>query len=35
MIYVAKKDMIYVVKRDGRIMPFNLEKIKTAILKAF
>ncbi len=27
--------MIYVVKRDGRIMPFNLEKIKTAILKAF
>ena len=27
--------MIYVVKRDGRVMPFNLEKIKTAILKAF
>lgn len=27
--------MIYVEKRDGRIMPFNLEKIKTAILKAF
>ena len=27
--------MIYVVKRDGRKMPFNTEKIKNAILKAF
>ena len=27
--------MIYVVKRDGRQMPFNTEKIKNAILKAF
>lgn len=27
--------MIYVIKRDGRQMPFNTEKIKNAILKAF
>ena len=27
--------MIYVIKRDGRKMPFNTEKIKQAILKAF
>ena len=27
--------MIYVIKRDGRTMPFNTEKIKKAILKAF
>ena len=27
--------MIYVIKRDGRQMPFNTEKIKDAILKAF
>ena len=27
--------MTYVVKRDGRHMPFNTEKIKQAILKAF
>lgn len=27
--------MIYVIKRDGRVMPFNTEKIKNAILKAF
>ena len=27
--------MIYVIKRDGRKMPFNTEKIKNAILKAF
>ena len=27
--------MIYVIKRDGREMPFNTEKIKQAILKAF
>ena len=27
--------MTYVIKRDGRQMPFNTEKIKNAILKAF
>ena len=27
--------MIYVIKRDGRTMPFNTKKIKDAILKAF
>lgn len=27
--------MIQVIKRDGRTMPFNTEKIKNAILKAF
>jgi len=27
--------MIYVIKRDGRQMPFDTEKIKKAILKAF
>ena len=27
--------MIYVIKRDGRKMPFDTEKIKNAILKAF
>ena len=27
--------MIYVIKRDGRQMPFDTEKIKGAILKAF
>ena len=27
--------MIYVIKRDGRKMPFDTEKIKQAILKAF
>lgn len=27
--------MIYVIKRDGRQMPFDTEKIKEAILKAF
>ena len=27
--------MIYVIKRDGRKMPFETEKIKNAILKAF
>ena len=27
--------MTYVVKRDGRKMPFDTEKIKDAILKAF
>ena len=27
--------MIYVIKRDGRQMPFDTEKIKDAILKAF
>ena len=27
--------MIYVIKRDGRQMPFDTEKIKNAILKAF
>ena len=27
--------MIYVIKRDGRQKPFNTEKIKNAILKAF
>ena len=27
--------MIYVIKRDGRKMPFDTEKIKDAILKAF
>lgn len=27
--------MSYVIKRDGRKVPFNSEKIKTAILKAF
>lgn len=26
---------MYVVKRDGRKMPFNTEKIKKAILKSF
>ena len=26
--------MIYVIKRDGRQMPFNTEKIKNAILQA-
>ena len=26
--------MIYVIKRDGRKMPFNTEKIKQAILRA-
>jgi anaerobic ribonucleoside-triphosphate reductase len=27
--------MIYVIKRDGRTMPFDTKKIKNAILKAF
>lgn len=27
--------MIYVIKRDGRQMPFDTNKIKEAILKAF
>ena len=27
--------MIYVIKRDGRKMPFDTQKIKNAILKAF
>lgn len=27
--------MTYVIKRDSRQMPFNTEKIKNAILKAF
>ena len=27
--------MTYVIKRDGRQIPFNIEKIKNAILKAF
>jgi len=27
--------MVYVIKRDGRKMPFETEKIETAILKAF
>jgi anaerobic ribonucleoside-triphosphate reductase len=27
--------MTYVIKRDGRQMPFNTKKIKDAILKAF
>lgn len=27
--------MIYVIKRDGREMPFDTNKIKDAILKAF
>lgn len=27
--------MIYVIKRDGIQKPFNTEKIKNAILKAF
>ena len=27
--------MVYVIKRDGRKMPFNTQKIKEAILKAF
>ena len=27
--------MIYVIKRDGRKMPFDTNKIKEAILKAF
>jgi len=27
--------MIKVIKRDGREMPFNTEKIKNAILKSF
>lgn len=27
--------MIYVIKRDGRQMPFDTNKIKNAILKAF
>lgn len=27
--------MVYVIKRDGRQMPFDTEKIKNAILKAF
>lgn len=27
--------MTYVIKRDGRQMLFNTEKIKNAILKAF
>jgi ribonucleoside-triphosphate reductase len=27
--------MIQVIKRDGRRMPFDTEKIKNAILKAF
>ena len=27
--------MTYVIKRDGRQMPFKTEKIKNAILKAF
>jgi len=27
--------MIYVIKRDGRQVPFDAQKIKKAILKAF
>lgn len=27
--------MIYVIKRDGRQMPFDTNKIKNAILKSF
>ncbi len=27
--------MSYVIKRDGRKVPFDTEKIKVAILKAF
>ena len=27
--------MYYIVKRDGRKVPFDAEKIKTAVLKAF
>lgn len=27
--------MTYVIKRDGRQIPFSTEKIKNAILKAF
>ena len=27
--------MFYIIKRDGRRVPFNPEKIKTAVLKAF
>jgi anaerobic ribonucleoside-triphosphate reductase len=27
--------MIYIIKRDGRQMPFDTQKIKNAILKSF